>query len=81
MFTALTATTIVSLMYIALFLRFFLGIFSEGGVFSGFVYAVTEPMLQPIRTAFSKMGLFEDSPFDFSMVAAMIILSLLSIFL
>ncbi len=81
MFSALMASAIVSLMFLAVFLRFFLGMFSDGGIFAGFVYAATEPMLRPIRSVFDRMGLFEDSPFDFSMLAAMTILMLLSLFL
>ncbi len=80
MFTALTASTLVSLMSFAFIFRM-LSVFSEGGIFAGFVYAITEPVLIPIRSAFNKMGLFEDSPFDFSIIAAIFLFMLLSLFM
>ncbi len=82
MFIALTAGTCVSLVYLALILRVVMGLFSDGsGIFASFIYAVTEPVLCPIRRFFSKMELFEDVPFDISLIVAMLILSILPLFL
>lgn len=82
MFVALTAGTCVSLVYLAMLFRAFMGLFSDGtGLFASFIYAVTEPVLCPIRRFFDRMGLFEDSPFDFSLLAAMLVLTLVSVFM
>lgn len=81
-FIALTVSAYVSLTYFALMFRVVMGLFSDGsGVFASFIYSVTEPVLTPIRRKLDSMEMFQDIPIDVSILAAMIIFLLLSLFL
>ncbi len=81
-FVALTAGACVSLMYLAMLLRVFIGFFSEGtGIFASFIYAVTEPVLRPIRKFLDRFAFFEESPIDFSVIVAMLLFTVLSFFM
>jgi uncharacterized protein YggT (Ycf19 family) len=77
---AITTTTvavfITALSYLIL-ARVILQIFaSEESTALEFCYAVTEPVVSPVRNALSKIGSLADSPLDFSYVATFILLSI-----
>ena len=79
---AATVSVALSLTSFALFLRFIIGMFSEGtGVFSSFVFAITEPVLLPIRRRLNKIEALQDLPVDLSIFVAMIVLGLLAFIL
>lgn len=81
-FVALTVSAYVSLTYFALMFRVIMGLFSDGsGAFASFIYSVTEPVLSPIRRKLDSMEMFQDIPIDISVLVAMIIFLLLSLFL
>ena len=46
-----------------------------------FCYAVTEPLVSPVRDALSKIDSLADSPMDFSYLATFIILTLVRLIL
>ncbi len=46
-----------------------------------FCYAVTEPVLSPVRDALSRFDALADSPVDFSAFVTIILLTLVKIFL
>lgn len=65
----------------AMFVRAILSWFimdEEGGPFVTFLYAITEPIILPIRLLFDRMGWFRDSPLDIPFFIAMIGLSIAS---
>ena len=81
-FIALCVSAYITLTYLALMVRVFIGIFSEGsGVLASFVYTVTEPILIPIRQKLDKIEMLQDIPLDISVFVAAIILMVLGIFL
>lgn len=49
--------------------------------FSDFLYAVTEPVVYPVRLLFEKMNWFQNLPIDISFIVAYLLLSFLSIIL
>ena len=46
-----------------------------------FLYAVTEPVIMPVRTVLNRLGLFEGMPIDMSFFITFILLSVLEMFL
>ncbi len=81
-FIAFTVSAYVTLTYFALMLRVIMGLFSDGsGIFASFIYTVTEPILIPIRRKLDSIEFFKDLPIDMSVMVAMIIFILLSLFL
>lgn len=81
-FIALTVSAYISFTYLALVLRVIMGMFSDGGgVFASFVFAVTEPILLPIRKKLDRIEAFQNLPMDISVLVAMIIFTLLTLFL
>lgn len=81
-FIALTASAYITLTYFALMARVVIGMFSDGsGLLASFIFTVTEPVLSPIRRKLDSMEMFKDLPIDISVLVAMIIFMLLSLFL
>lgn len=81
-FIALTVSAYVSLTYFALFLRVIIGVFSDGGgLLSTLTYAVTEPILAPIRRVLDKIEALQNVPLDLSVVVAMALFIVIRIFL
>ena len=81
-FFALTVSAYISIIYFALMMRVIMGMFTGGsGLLASFVYAVTEPILLPIRRKLDKMELFQDIPIDLSVLVAMIVLMLVTMLL
>jgi hypothetical protein len=56
-------------------------IYDEEGLFYSFLYAATEPVLYPVRSALSHVELFASLPIDFSGVFALLILMLIRMLL
>ena len=46
-----------------------------------FLYAVTEPVIMPVRALLNRLGLFEGMPIDMSFFITFILLSVLEMFL
>lgn len=53
----------------------------EENRFSNFLYAITEPVIIPIRALFDRMGWFQNSPLDAAFFVTYILLAVLSIVL
>jgi len=53
----------------------------EDNVIAGFLYAVTEPVIMPVRALLERFGWFEGLPIDMSFFFTFIILSILQTFL
>ena len=49
--------------------------------FVGFLYAITEPFIVPVRALFEKLNWFQNSPIDFSFMATYLLLSIVLILL
>lgn len=54
---------------------------SEDNVILNFLYAVTEPVIMPVRMLLEKLGWFEGLPLDMSFFFTFILLSILRTFL
>lgn len=81
-FMALAVSAYISVMDIALLVRVILSAFTEGtGVLASIVYVATEPILLPIRSYMDKKGILQGIPLDFSVLVAMILLTIVSLLL
>ncbi len=81
-FIALTVSAYLSLTYFALFLRVLIGLVSDGGgAFASFIYAVTEPILVPIRRRLERIEILQDIPLDLSVLVALLLIMLLTFLL
>ncbi|MBQ3126870.1 MAG: YggT family protein [Clostridia bacterium] len=69
---------LLAVLYFAIFIRVILSWLplDEDGSFVSFVYLVTDPIILPIRALLDRMGLFENSPLDFSTLIAMVLVML-----
>lgn len=69
---------LLTVLYFAIFIRVILSWLplDEDGSFVSFVYLVTDPIILPIRALLDRMGLFENSPLDFSTLIAMVLVML-----
>lgn len=66
----------------AMFVRAILSWFPiEDNKFTEFLYAVTEPVVYPVRLLFEKMNWFQNLPIDVSFFVAYLLLSFLGILL
>ncbi|MBQ2768281.1 MAG: YggT family protein [Clostridia bacterium] len=74
---------LLTILYIALFVRVILSWLplDEDGPIVSFVYALTEPVLLPVRALLERIPFFENSPVDFSTFFAMILLMILQMLL
>ena len=73
--------TFLSALELALLLRAILSWFMVDGVIVAVLTAFTEPFILPIRLLFKKLNLFQGSPFDFSGLVAMVLISLITLLL
>ena len=80
---AVSVQLLLSLLSLALLARAILSLFMfEGeGFFSAVLMGITEPFLTPIRAFMSIFPFANQSPFDFSFIALVIIVYLLQLFL
>lgn len=49
----------------------------RGSKVDQFLYMCTEPVIQPFRVLMERLGLFQGTPFDFSTLAAFIVIAVL----
>jgi uncharacterized protein YggT (Ycf19 family) len=71
------AITLLSIVELALLLRAILSIFMLEGGLTVVVDMLTEPFLRPVRALFVKLNIFQGTPFDFSGLFVMVIISIL----
>ncbi len=77
-----TLWLLISFLQTAMFIRAILSWFPiEENKFTVFLYAVTEPVIFPIRALFDKMNWAQNFPLDVPFFVTFIILSLISAFL
>ncbi len=62
-----------------MFIRAVMSLFpiGEDSAVAAFIFSVTEPVILPIRTLFSALGLFEGFPIDISFFVSVLLLSLI----
>lgn len=53
----------------------------EDNRIDAFLYAVTEPVIMPVRTLLDRFGLFEGMPIDMSFFITFVLLSIIKMFL
>ncbi|MGM9682349.1 MAG: YggT family protein, partial [Eubacteriales bacterium] len=53
----------------------------EDNKFTNFLYALTEPVIYPVRALFEKMNWFQNLPIDISFLVAYILISVISMLL
>ena len=78
-----TASLLLWVIQMCMFIRAILSWFptAEGGFFSRLTYAVTEPLIIPVRNLLSRISVFADSPLDLSFLFTFLLISILRIFL
>ena len=76
------AFVFLSVVETAMFIRAILSWFMiDGGKIMGFLYAITEPFIAPIRALLVKMNWLQGTPIDFSFMITFLLLSIVSLFL
>ena len=73
--------TFLSLLQLAMLARAILSMFMADGGIVTVLNMLTEPFILPVRLLFKKLNLFQGSPFDFSGMTTMIIISLVILLL
>ena len=77
-----TVQLVIMALQAAMFVRAILSWFPVGdNKFTEFLYAVTEPVVYPVRLLFEKMNWFQNLPIDVSFFVAYLLLSFLGILL
>lgn len=77
-----TADILISVIQTAMFVRAIMSWFPIGeGRFSTFLYAITEPVIYPVRALFEKMNWGVGLPIDIPFFVTFLLLSMLSMFL
>ena len=77
-----TAYILISVIQAAMFVRAIMSWFPFGeGKFSAFLYAITEPIIYPVRALFEKMNWGVGLPIDIPFFVTFILLSFVSMFL
>ena len=77
-----TAYLLIYLLHTAMFIRAIISWFPVGeGKFSGFLYALTEPVIFPVRVLFDKLGIGTSLPLDIPFFVTFLLLSFISMFL
>ena len=72
----------LSALELAMLLRAILSWFiMDENKFTGFLYAITEPFIYPVRRLLEKMNWLQGSPIDFSFMITFLIISFLQILL
>ena len=75
-----TVSLVIVVLESAMFVRAIMSWFPFGeGKFSDFLYALTEPLILPVRLLFNKMGWGTDLPIDIPFFITFLLLSFLSI--
>ena len=74
-----TVRVFLAAIELAMFLRAILSwFFAEDSRLGNFLYAVTEPVILPVRLLFERLGWFQNLPIDISFFVTFILISLLS---
>ena len=77
-----TAYILITVIQAAMFVRAIMSWFPFGeGKFSAFLYALTEPIIYPIRALFDKMNWGVGLPIDIPFFITFLLLSFISMFL
>ena len=78
-----TALALIGVLEIAMFARAILSWFDRTGEsrISMFLYAVTEPVIYPVRRLFERMHWFEGLPIDLSFTATWLLLIVIQVLL
>ena len=77
-----TVRLVIMALQAAMFIRAIISWFPMNeNKFTNFLYAVTEPVVYPVRLLFEKMHWFEGLPIDISFFVAYLLLSMLGLFL
>lgn len=53
----------------------------EDNKFTDFLYAITEPLIVPVRALFERFGWFQNIPMDIAFFVSYLLLAMLSVFL
>ena len=73
--------TFLSVLQLAMLARAILSMFMLDGPIVVLLDRLTEPFILPVRLLFKKLNWFQGSPFDFSGLATMMIISVIMLFL
>ena len=73
--------TVLSVIQLAMFARAILSMFMLDGKIVVVLEMITEPFILPVRLLFKKLNLFQGSPFDFSGLTTMVLISIILFFL
>ena len=75
-----TVDAILMALQIAMFIRAILSWFMDegGNKFSAFLYAITEPVIIPVRALCDRMGWFQDMPLDIPFFITYMLLAMIS---
>ena len=77
-----TAYLLIYVLHTAMFVRAILSWFPIGqGKFAEFLYAVTEPVIYPVRVLFEKLNIGVGLPIDIPFFVTFLLLSVISMFL
>ena len=71
----------LTIVQFAMLVRAVMSWFMAEGRFVNFLYAVTEPFIQPIRAFMVKMNWLQGSPIDFSFMITYLLISIITVFL
>lgn len=77
-----TLSLMLSLLELAMFLRAIMSWFvMEGNRVTDFLYAITEPVIFPVRILFNKMNWATELPIDIPFMITFLLLSVINIFI
>ena len=77
-----TAYLLITVLHTAMFIRAILSWFPMAeGRFSQFLYALTEPVIYPVRVLFDKLNIGTGLPIDIPFFVTFLLLSFISMFL
>lgn len=79
----MTASVLLGALELLMLLRAVLSWFpiDEDSVFLRFLYAVTEPVVYPMRALLNRLGLFQDLPLDIAFFLSFCVISVARLFL
>lgn len=79
----MTASVLLGALELLMLLRAVLSWFpiDEDSVFLRFLYAVTEPVVYPMRVLLNRLGLFQDLPLDIAFFLSFCVISVARLFL
>ena len=77
-----TAYLLIYLLHTAMFIRAIMSWFPMAeGKFSDFLFALTEPVIYPVRVVFDKLGIGSSLPLDIPFFVTFLLLSFISMLL